>query len=454
MRFFKTIKFRISIWFMITIAVILTAYGIFAYFMLSYNLNQNMDNYLRNRTSELESLLNIENGVISFNERLSELVLFYNADGKQIQVFGPNVTFSGIDEMVKQALIGDRVFFTTSTSDGQLVRLYAIPFSSNSERYAIVIGRSINEIKEVLATYLFILEVSTLSIIILVSILSFFLANQVLRPVDRMVRTARDISASDLRKRIPVTTGDELGRLASTLNQMIEGLEGSFNRQRQFAGDISHELRTPLSVIEAEATLALSEDRGVDEYKRSLETINEEATHMTKIIEKLLFLVRSDASKEPLNLHEVNLKEFIIELAADIAVLTEDKGIKFTLGQMEEITISVDRVKLRQVFNNLIDNAIRYTPPSGEIAISAILKNKKAVISVSDTGQGIPAEHIPHIFERFYRVDSSRSHAGGGTGLGLAIVKSIVEAHGGKIEVESEVGKGAIFRIFLPVKHN
>jgi heavy metal sensor kinase len=452
MKFFKTIKFRIAIWFMITIAVILTAFGVFAYFMLSYNLNQNMDDYLRNRTSELESSLSIKNGIISFSEKLSELVLFYNADGKQIQVFGPNINFPGIDGMVKQALIGDRLFLTISTSDGQVVRLYATPFNSDSGRYAIIIGRSINEITDVLATYRLIMEVSAFSIIILGSIGSFFLANQVLRPVDKMVRTARDISASDLRKRIPVTTGDELGRLASTLNQMIEGLEGSFNRQRHFAADISHELRTPLSVIEAEATLALSEDREKDEYKRSMEAINEEATHMVKIIEKLLFLVRSDASKEPLNLQEVNLKEFTTELSTDIAVLTEDKGIKFTLGPMEEITVRSDRVKLRQLFNNLLDNAIRYTPPSGEITISTISKNKMAVIAISDTGQGIPAEHIPHIFERFYRVDSSRSHVGGGTGLGLAIVKSIVEAHGGKIEVESEVGKGTIFRIFLPIK--
>jgi signal transduction histidine kinase len=240
--------------------------------------------------------------------------------------------------------------------------------------------------------------------------------------------------------------------LASTLNEMIGRLEESFNRQRQFTADASHELRTPLAIMQAEATLALSKERSPDDYRKSLETISQESDYMSSVIGKLLFLARSDAGKEQLTFEDVELKGLITGLASNIEALAQDKGIKFAVDAKEELTVSGDKVKLRQLFINILENAVRYTPADGHISVSLVKQESDAVISISDTGIGISPEHLPHIFERFYRVDKARARADGGVGLGLAIAKIIAESHKGNIEVESELGKGTTFTISIPVK--
>jgi len=270
--------------------------------------------------------------------------------------------------------------------------------------------------------------------------------------VQQITKTAQNIEGSDLSQRIDVKSDDELGRLASTLNEMIGRLEESFNRQRQFTADASHELRTPLAIMQAEATLALSKERTPDDYRKSLETISQESDYMSSVISKLLFLARSDAGKEQLNFEGVELTELITGLSANIEVLAQDKGIKFDVDAKEELTVNGDKVKLRQLFINILENAVRYTPADGHISVSLVKQELNAVVSISDTGIGIPPEHLPHIFERFYRVDKARARADGGVGLGLAIAKIIAESHKGTIGAESEVGKGTTFTISLPLK--
>jgi signal transduction histidine kinase len=173
---------------------------------------------------------------------------------------------------------------------------------------------------------------------------------------------------------------------------------------------------------------------------------------MSSVIGKLLFLARSDAGKEQLNFENVDLKDLIVELSANIEALAQDKGIKFTVDALESLAVNGDKTKLRQLFINILENAIRYTPNDGNISVSLVKKEENALVAISDTGIGIPPEHLPHIFERFYRVDKARSRAEGGVGLGLAIAKYIAESHGGKIELESQVGKGTTFTITIPLK--
>lgn len=279
-----------------------------------------------------------------------------------------------------------------------------------------------------------------------------FLARRALKPVDDIAQTAQEIQESDLSRRINVNTKDELGRLAATLNEMIARLEKAFQRQKQFTSDASHELRTPLSVIEAESTLALQKERTSSDYRQSLETISQEAKQMSSLIDQLLTLARADAGKEHWNFTEVNLGKLITDLGMDVDVLCQEKGLSFQLGQMQDLVVKGDEARLRELFMDLLDNAIRYTPPPGTVSISLRREGQMAVVAVRNTGVGIPAEDIPFIFERFYRVDKSRSRAQAGTGLGLAICRHIAEAHGGRIEVESQVGAATTFSVWLPLQ--
>jgi heavy metal sensor kinase len=278
-----------------------------------------------------------------------------------------------------------------------------------------------------------------------------FLARRALKPVDKIAQTAQEIEESDLSRRINVNTKDELGRLAATLNAMIGRLEKAFQRQKQFTSDASHELRTPLAVIEAESSLALQKERPSTDYRQSLEIISQESRQMSSLIDQLLTLARADAGKEQWNFTEVNLGKLIGNLSTDADVLCQEKGLSFQLGQTQDLVVKGDEARLRELFMNLLDNAIRYTPAPGTVSVSLRREGQMAVVAITDTGVGIPAEDIPFIFERFYRVDKSRSRAGGGSGLGLAICKHIAEAHGGKIEVESQVGTGSTFSVWLPL---
>ena len=373
-------------------------------------------------------------------------------------------------DLVEQAMAGQSTFATVETPEGVELRLYATPFSLdrpvmlprpgmpgppapiiNIESAALVIGRPTEDIRQALDRLLHALMIAVPLTLVAAGGGGVFLARRALKPVDEMTQKARSIEEHDLSQRIGVKTKDELGRLASTLNEMIERLEKAFKRQKQFTGDASHELRAPLAIIEAESTLTLHKGRTKSEYQQSLETVSQEARRMSRIVDQLLALARADSGKEKLSLRRVNLSRMVAKLSSDMEMLCRDKGLRYGLGQMENLVVKGDRVKLRQLLLNILDNAIRYTPRGGEISVSVQAEGEMAVVSISDAGIGIPPEDLPHIFERFYRVDKARSRSEGGSGLGLAIAKHIAEIHGGKIEVESKVDTGSTFRVYLPV---
>jgi heavy metal sensor kinase len=452
MSFFKSIKFRLTVWYLVAIALLLAVFGAVAYFLLSKNLYRNLDESLRARVTEIEGSLKVQDRLVSFEQRFNELVMIFDADGALQQRLGPNVRFSNIEATVQQALFGQSSFLSASTTEGLDVRLYAAPFNVDSRtRIAIIVGRLPSDIREMLAIFRMVIINSALAVVLLAGIGGMFLARRTLRPVERIAEIARGIGESDLSRRIDIWTDDEMGRLAYTLNGMIGRLEEAFKKQRQFVADASHELRTPLAVIQAESSLALDKKRTQAEYRRSLELVSQEVAYMSEIVSKLLQLARSDAGCEPVNFQEVNIAALLAELSPDVEALALEKGVQFSLGPVDNLTVRGDRLKLRQLFLNILDNAVRYTPAGGSISGSLARKNGSAIASISDTGIGIPAEHLPFIFDRFYRVDRARSRADGGAGLGLAIAGSIAKLHGGTIEVESQVGKGTTFHIVLPL---
>ena len=444
MKFFKSIRTQLTLWYLAFIVVLLLIFSSVAYFMLDYNLYNNLDS----------SLHTLSNQALTSNIYLksNEVAIIFNSNGTLVTEI-PNgiIDPSKLNNLIKQTLSERTFYFTTITTDNQGVRLYStivlVPFGYE----VLIVGRLTAEVTDVLHTFLWVIGFAMLGVIVLACVGGLFLAERVLKPVEHITKTAQQIECSDLSRRIDVKTDDELGQLASTLNEMIGRLEESFNRQRQFTADASHELRTPLAIMQAEATLALSKERTPGDYRISLENISQESDYMSSVIGKLLFLARSDYGKEQLHFEIVKLKELITGLSANIEALAQDKGIKFDLDAKEELTVNGDKVKLRQLFINILENAVRYTPADGQISIALMKKESDAVVSIVDTGIGIPAEHLTHIFERFYRVDKARGRADGGVGLGLAIAKIIAESHKGTIDVESEVGKGTTFKISIPL---
>ena len=384
MKFFMSIRTRLTIWYLVVMVVLLLLFSTLAYFMPARRLYQNLDNSLQARAFQLKAT-----GFSSAQP--NELLLSFNSSGNLIQEFGPVIDVPSIAPLVKQAQTGEDVFLTTETSDKQGVRLYATSIRAPfNDQIVIVVGQLTSGVTGPLAAFRFVLIIAGVIVVVMAGIGGLFLASRVLRPVEQITKTAQEIGEGDLSRRIDVKTNDELGKLASTLNDMIGRLEEAFNRQRQFTADASHELRTPLAIMQAEATLALSKERTEDDYRKSLETISQESSYMSSVIGKLLFLARSDAGKEQLTFEDVDIKNLIVELSTNIEALAQDKGIKFTVNAQESLIVNGDKVKLRQLFINILENAIRYTPNDGNISVSAVKKDENALVAISDTGVGIP----------------------------------------------------------------
>ncbi|MDH4268776.1 MAG: ATP-binding protein [Dehalococcoidia bacterium] len=441
------------------LAVLLTALSAGVYFYLSRSLYRSLDDSLELRSKQICTVPPILESIWQgeFQEELGEIVTLYFYTGNQlVEVSPPGISISLSHEFIYQAINGRSSFTTIEAAEDQGLRLLAVPIHLgipglplSTQPGALIIGRSTKQIDQALHGLVRTLVIAVPLALALAAGGGIFLARRALKPVDKIAHTAEEIEETDLSRRINVNTKDELGRLAATLNAMIGRLEKAFQRQKQFTSDASHELRTPLAVIEAESTLALQKERPPSDYRQSLETISQESRQMSSLIDQLLTLARADAGKEQWNFTEVNLGKLISNLSTDIEVLCQEKGLSFQLGQAQDLVVKCDEARLRELFMNLLDNAIRYTPSPGTISVSLHREGQMAVVAITDTGIGIPAEDIPFIFERFYRVDKSRSRVEGGSGLGLAISRHIAEAHEGKIEVESQVGSGSTFSVWL-----
>jgi heavy metal sensor kinase len=281
--------------------------------------------------------------------------------------------------------------------------------------------------------------------------LGYLLARKALKPVDQLRRSTREITAERLDRRLPVASaGDEIGRLAGTINEMIGRLERSFAEVRRFTADASHELRSPLAVIRTEAEVALGGPSVTAEQQRLLGSILEECARLTRLTDQLLTLSREDAVAAQLPREPVDLAALVGGVVDNMRPLADVKGVTLHAGGAKPLWVGGDAARLRQVFYNLLDNAIKYTPEGGTVKVSVTARTAGAVVTVSDTGIAIPPEHLPHVFARFYRVDKARTRAEGGTGLGLSIARSIVLAHGGEIELASTPGQGTVCTVTLP----
>jgi heavy metal sensor kinase len=279
----------------------------------------------------------------------------------------------------------------------------------------------------------------------------FGLARRTLAPVDRMAERANAITAERLSERLPVERQDELGRLAGAFNTALGRLDQSFHQMRQFTSDVSHELRTPLTAIRSVGEVGLQVPRSPEAYREIIGSMLEEVDRLSELVNTLLVLSRADAGETKLARQPIDLATVVDDTIAQVHVLAEDKNQRMTADLQRPIVASIDPVVFRQAVLNVLDNAIKYSPPGAPIHVALAQQNGHAALTVRDSGPGIPTADQARIFDRFYRADQGRAREIGGAGLGLAIARSVVEAHGGHITVESVEGQGATFRIAVPV---
>jgi signal transduction histidine kinase len=257
--------------------------------------------------------------------------------------------------------------------------------------------------------------------------------------------------ADDLSRRIPFSgePTDEVGQLIVAFNATMARLETLFTTQRRFLADVSHELRTPLTVIKGNVGLLRRMGGPVDE--ESLASIETEVDRLTRLVGDLLFLAQAESGKMPLDMHPVDLDTVLLEVFQQMRVLAGER-LQIKVVEIDQVEVIGDRDRLKQVLLNLVGNAIKYTPAGGQVLLSLAKQKDQARLLIKDTGPGIPAEDLPHIFERFYRAEKSRTRgAGGGFGLGLSIAYWIIRNHGGRIEVDSKEGTGTTFCVWLPL---
>jgi len=283
-----------------------------------------------------------------------------------------------------------------------------------------------------------------------------FLARRVLEPIARMAQRVREINAEQLNARLDVENAeDELGQLAQALNDTLTRLENSFTQLHRFTSDAAHELRTPLTALRSVGEVGLQRQGEPEIYREVISSMLEETSRLSRLVEDLLTLARADAKRLRLEPVAIPVVEFATDVASLLGVLAEEKNQTVVVEGNQEISVLADKAVLRQVMINLLDNAIKYSPEGGRITVRASLDSgTTAVIEVKDSGPGISKEHQQKIFDRFYRVDSARARETGGSGLGLAIAKWGVTVNGGKLELESRVGMGSIFRVLLPANLN
>lgn len=324
-------------------------------------------------------------------------------------------------------------------------------FSYNSVGECILVGRSMEADLQSAHQFAWWLVAAGGAILLLGLGGGWWLATSALRPIEHMATAAGRIAEGNLAERINVTeTENELGRLATVLNTTFAKLDAAFAQQKQFTADASHELRTPLAVLISEAQTTLARDRSPEEYRETVEACLAAAQQMRRLTDRLLQLARLDAGEGKLEGASIDLADCAAASVELVQPLAEQRGIRLG-ADLKPAKLCGDAELLGQVVTNLLTNAIHYNRENGEVRIATSVENGEAVVRVSDTGQGIGEADLPHIFKRFFRADKSRAKANGRNGLGLAICKAIVEVHGGRIEVETELGKGATFTVRLPV---
>jgi heavy metal sensor kinase len=457
-----SIGLRLTLWYVLIFATAQVVFGTVMWLSLRHHLYDIADDALHDEMEDLGTFLQAQKKDASVEKLQEEVAEEYHDEhaGEFLELYdgGQNLLFrsdklntagSSVSwpEVTESELIFDRKL------DGKPMRFLAKPIRVHDHVFLARMGIPTQEIHETLEAFRRYLLMLVPLLLLAAAGGGYWLSRRALAPVDQLTRAARQITGSSLSSRLEHShTGDELQRLADTLNEMLDRIEVAFRRITEFTADASHELRTPVSLIRTEAELALRRSRNSEEYRIALEHILSESERTTRLLEQLLALARTDAGREFLEVRELGLENLVEQSAQAWSGVANARELRF-VHDLASVPVAVrgDEAALRRVIDILMDNAVKYSRERGVIRLGLHAESDTAVVTVQDDGIGIPVDEQGKIFERFYRVDKARSRQMGGAGLGLSIAQWIVEKHGGTIAVRSEAGSGSTFEVRIPL---
>jgi heavy metal sensor kinase len=463
----RSIRFRLAAWHAVLLTAVFALLGGLLYATVKAYLDETLLETQARRARQIAGTLLAnaprtgEDYVVReikalYDPELSDrFIRVTRGDGSVLYVSGPPNDQSFDPSSVPAARAERAAEFTRleRLGDGRSVLIAAFrAATAQGSPYLVEVGTS-GEPVDRLARHILLLLTLGIPIVVAVAAAGgYLLARQALTPVEEIARKAEIITQHNLSERLPVArTGDELERLSTALNLMITRLDEAFRNSKRFVADASHELRTPLTVIQGELENLAADPQLLAELRDRVGSTLEEVERLGKIVQKLFALSRLDAGEAQEEWVRLDVSALVAATSDQMLLLAEDRNIRVTRETGDPVYVMGDRARLKQVVVNLIDNAVKYTPPGGTVRLRVRRDSTHGIIEVADTGVGIPPEAVPLVFERFFRVDRERSAGDGGAGLGLAIVKSICAAHGGRVDVESVAGSGSRFSVTLPL---
>jgi len=462
----RSLSFRLITWYAGVLTAVFVLLGTLTFISLRHYLEANVLDTQARRARQIAATLIAHTSRDSEGAIGGEVETLYSPESNDrfiriTRADGAMVYCSGAprNERFEPALVpalppGDAAGGARKVSSGSgSLLIAAVPATAaDGNRYRVEVGTSAAPLEATLHRLLGLLAVGLLLAVAVAVAGGSMLVRRALDPVERIARKAEEITQHNPSGRLPVVhSGDELERLSVSLNHMISRLQEAIDGSKQFVADASHELRTPLTVMRGELE-ALAQDRSLGgETRETLGSVLEEVQRLAEIVESLFALSRLDAGEASAEWRRFDLAELAATTAEQMSLLATDKNVRVACESAAGVVVEGDPARLKQVIVNLLDNAIKYTPAGGRVRLSVRREQGFAILEVADDGIGIPAEALPHVFKRFFRVDGSRSREQGGAGLGLAIVKSICSAHGADIEVISTPGRGSTFRLRQPL---
>ncbi len=459
-----SIRTRLTLWHIGLLALTLIGFSLALYAALSDQLYRSLDDRLRVEADSAFDVLRVPSPNSPDARRPPPPAVPVNFSARLIDPSGQVINASGLlstapidSAALDQSLQQNGLLHTIVLTDGQRARVYVMPLLHDGQVTNYVeVAESLNVTEATLRSLAVILLIAVPATLALAAFGGWFIADRALRPIDAITRQAQRISEQDLHRRLNLDLpDDEVGRLARTFDAMLARLDAAFQRQRQFTADASHELRTPLTVMKTNIGVTLNRPRSAKQYETALAQVEGEVDRLARLTNDLLLLARADASQANVQAHEVDLAALTRKVVDELRPLAAGKSLELQFEAPASAVVRGDPDQLHRLFFNLIENAIKYTA-QGKVGVCVTPQPAHnstppgICVTIEDTGPGIAAEHLPHLFERFYRVDAARSREQGGSGLGLAIAHSIVAAHGGTIDVSSEVGRGTLVTVIFP----